>query len=108
MKLDFENEPIENGNLYEHFSKEDKNFIEIEIKKLFSKGIIGKCEHEIGEYIWQIFIWLKLDSSNRLILNMKKVNHELPYINFKMETLQSVLELIGPGCLESVALIEAY
>lgn len=51
MKLDFENEPIENGNLYEHFSKDDKNFIEIEIKKLFSKGIIGKCEHEIGEYI---------------------------------------------------------
>lgn len=51
MKLDFENEPIENGNLYEHFSKEDKHFIEIEIKKLFSKGIIGKCEHEIGEYI---------------------------------------------------------
>lgn len=39
---------------------------------------------------------------------MKKVNHELPYINFKMETLQSVLELIGPGCLEPLALIDAY
>ena len=37
MKLDFENAPPGNNNLYEqHFSKEEENSINIEIKKIIS------------------------------------------------------------------------
>ena len=47
MKLDFESETQENNYLYDqHFSNEDGNLIETEIKKLFSNGIIEKCEQD--------------------------------------------------------------
>ena len=39
-------------------TKENKNSTEIKIKKLFSKGIIKKRGHKIGEYISPNFIWL--------------------------------------------------
>ena len=110
MKLNFENEPPEKYNSYEpHFSKEDEHSIDTEINKLLSKGIIEKCEHETGEYISPIFIRPKPDGSSRLILNLKKLNQEMPHIHFKMETLHSVLELITPGCfMASLDLKDAY
>ena len=110
MKLDFENEPPENNNFYEqHFFKKKENSIEIEIKVLFSKRIIEKYEHEIGEYISPTFTQLKPDGSNRLLLNLKKINHEMLHIYFKMETLQSVLEFVTPGCfMASLDLKDAY
>ena len=44
----------------------------LEIRKLLVKGVITKCEHEIGEYITPIFMRQKPDGSCRLILNLKK------------------------------------
>ena len=51
------------------------------------------------EYISPIFLRQKPDSSYRLILNPKKLNENMPYIHFKMETFQSILLLITPGVL---------
>ena len=34
----------------------------------------------------------------RLILNLKNLNEDMPYLHFKMKTLQSVLSVITPGC----------
>ena len=54
----------------------------LEIRKLLVKGVITKCEHEIGEYITPIFMRQKPDGSCRLILNLKKINEDIPYIHF--------------------------
>ena len=109
MKLDFENEPPENNNLYEQpFSKEQEKSVETELETLFSKGI-KKCVHKISEYVSQIFVQLKPDGFNRLIQNLKKLNCEMPYILFQTETLQSISELITPGCfMTSLDLKHAY
>ena len=40
---------------------------------------------------------------------MKKLNHDMPYIHFKLGTLQSILKLIAPGCfMASLDLKDAY
>ena len=60
------------------------------------------------EYISPIFIRQKPDSSYRLILNLKKLNENMPYIHFKMETFQSILLLITPGVLLGITGPEGY
>ena len=71
--------------------------------------IITKSEHETGECISPIFIRQKPDGSCKFVLNLKNLNKDMPYIHFKMETLQSVLSLITPGCyLASLDLKDAY
>ena len=104
LKLEFLGDPPVKQNSYiPQFSKEDESAVDLEIKKLLAKGVIIKCEN-----ISPIFIRQKLDGSSRLILNLKNLNEDMPYIH-KMETLQSVLSLITPGCyLASRNLNDAY
>ena len=110
LKLEFLGDPPVKHNAYiPQFSKEDEPAIDLEIQKLLAKGVITKCGHETDKCISPIFIRQKPDGSCRLILNLKNLNEDMPYIHFKMETLQSVLSLITPGChLASLDLKNAY
>ena len=110
LKPEFLGDPLVKHNSYIHqFSKEDESMIDLEIQKHLAKGIITKCEHDTAECISLIFIKQKPDGSCRLTLNLKNLNEDMPYIHFKMETLQSVLSLITPGCyLASLDLKNAY
>ena len=110
LKLEFLGDPpVKNNSYIPQFSKEDEPAIDLEIQKLLAKGVIAKCEHESGEYISAIFVRQKPDGSCRLILNLKNLNEVMPCIDFKMETIQSVLSLITPGCyLASLDLKDAY
>ena len=101
--------PVKHNSYIPQFSKEDESAADLEIQKLFAKDVITKCEHETGEYISPIFIRQKPVGSSRLILNLKNLNEDMPYIHFKMKTLQSMLSLSTPGCyLASVDLKDAY
>ena len=110
--LDLEHEflgdpPVKRGSYVRQFLKEDKSAIDLEIQKLLTKGVITKCEHERGEYISSIFIRQKPDGSCRLILNLKNLNEDVPYIHFKVEILSFITHyfrvlfgITGPeGCL---------
>ena len=110
FKLEFLGDPPEKHNSYiPQFSKEDECAKDLEIQKLLAKGVITKCEHETGENISSIFIRQKPDGSCRLLLNLKNLSEDMPYIHFKMETLKSILSLITPGCyLASLDLKDAY
>ena len=113
LKLEFLGDPLIKHNSYiTQFSKEDESTVDLEIKRLSAKGVLTKCEHETGEYISPIFIRQKLDGSCRLkwlMLNLQNLNEDMPYIYFKMETLQSVLSLITPGSyLASLDLKDAF
>ena len=99
MKLEFLGDPLIKHKYYVfQFSKEGESAIDLESQKLLAKGIITKCAHETGKYISPIFVRQKPDGSCRLILNLKKLNEDRPYIHFKIETLQSVFSFITPGC----------
>lgn len=52
---------------------------------------------------------LKKDGSYRLILNLKPLNEFVSYYHFKMDTIQTALKLMRPGCfMASVDLKDAY
>ena len=54
LKLEFLSDPPVKDNSYiPRFSKEDQSAIDLEVQKLLVKGVITKCEHETGEYIYK-------------------------------------------------------
>ena len=93
-------EPIQLGShKVSKFNQSELSIIDGEIEKLLSKEVIEKCSHLEGEFISPIFCKLKKNKIDcRMILNLKDLNKFVVYKRFKMESLNSVLELITPGC----------
>ena len=78
--------------------EEEQQFVRLEVKRLLTKKIIVKCDHEKGELISPIFLREKSDGDGfRMILNLKKLNEVSEYEHFKMDTLKTALNLIYPG-----------
>lgn len=83
--------------------------IDSEILNLLDKQVIFPCQHEQGEVISSIFTTPKKDGSHRMILNLKKLNTEVTYHHFKMDTLATSLKLISENCfMASIDLKDAY
>ena len=79
------------------------------IKNLLQKGVIKESQHEEGEFISPIFLVPKSEDSFRMILNLKRLNENMPYIHFKMETIKSILTLVTPNCyMAKVDIKDAY
>ena len=71
--------------------------------------VIIEVEHESDEFISPIFVVPKKNGEYRMILNLKKLNENIVYHHFKMDTFESSLKLIKPGCfMASVDLRHAY
>ena len=88
---------------------EEQHVIDIEIDKLLVKGVITPSSHEEGEYISPIFTRAKKDGSFRVILNLKRLNTHVQYHHFKMDSLNTVLQMVKPGCfMASIDLKGAY
>ena len=103
-EFSFENKPIEMK-----FSSKEESFLIKEIEKLLGKGVIRESLHEEGEFISPIFLVPKPPDSFRLILNLKKFNKFVPYVHFKMETINSILTMITPGCyMAKIDIKDAY
>lgn len=93
----------------EKFNATEQCIIDNEIDKLLDKGVIEVTQHCRGEFISPIFIRSKKDGSHRMILNLKDLNTNVEYHHFQMETLQSAIALMRPGChMASIDLRDAY
>ena len=108
MKLEFEESPLQEECSRFEISK-NQPLIQEEVNKLLKKGFVVECEHEPVEYISPIFLTKKTDGTQRLILNLKKLNKHLKYRHFKMQTLEAVLTSIQPNCyMATIDLKDAY
>ena len=108
MKLEFEETPLQ-GQCSGFEIPENQPLIQEEVNKLLKKGVVAECEHEPVEYISPIFLKEKTDGTQRLILNLKKLNKHLEYKHFKMQTLQTILTLIQSNCyMATIDLKDAY
>ena len=108
MKLEFEESPLQ-GKCSGFEIPKNQSLIQEEVNKLLKIGVIVACEHEPVEYISPIFLKEKTDGTQRLILNLKKLNKHLEYKHFKMQTLQTILTLIQPNCyMATIDLKDAY
>ena len=98
--IQFESECPPATNLYagDNFSSNEHEFIKAEIYRLLNKGMIKISSHEKGEFISPIFLTQKSDGGYRLILNLKQLNKYIPYVHFKMDTVEKVLTLVTNGC----------
>ena len=74
------------------FSLKREKFLNEEI------GVVKESTHETGKFISPIFLVPKSPVSYRLILNLKKLNENMPYTHFKMETINYILTVITPNC----------
>ena len=89
---------------------EDQN-IEKELERFLNCGIIEKIPNRIEpeEFISNIFTRPKKDGKIRVILNLRQFNNHMEQIHFKMETLQTAINLMTRNCyFGSVDLSEAY
>ena len=81
----------------------------LRFKNFFKKEIIKLSASEPGEVISPIFITPKKDGSSRVIFNLKGLNEFVSYHPFKMDTLDTAIKLMRPGCfMTSIDLKDAY
>ena len=76
------------------FLDEEINLIKDEIDKLLTKGIIKETCHETKEFVSPIFIFHKSNGGIRLILNLKQLNKNIEYHHFKIDSINTILNLI--------------
>ena len=90
-------------------SHEDKYKIDLEVNKYLNSGIIERANHSQCEYVSQIFPVPKKSGGLRIILNLKPLNLDIVYKHFKMENLNTVLNLVEQDCfMASIDLQDAY
>ena len=91
------------------FTESEQSIIDNEVEKFLLKGIIRLSSHEDGQVISPIFTRPKKDGSHRVIFNLKKLNESVTYHHFKMDTLETAIRLVRPGCyMTSIDLKDAY
>ena len=108
--LDFVSDPpVSHGGTLIKLTDNDKVLLALEIQSLLDRDIIVPSTHERIEYVSPIFPVYNSDNSLRLILNLKKLNLELEFLHFKMESIKTVLQNITPFCfMASLDLKSAY
>ena len=91
------------------FTTTEEDFLQLEIDKLLAKKVIVKSHREKGDFVSNIFLRKKKDGSHRVILNLSVLNKDIQYRHFKMESLQSAVNLMTKNCfMGSVDLKDAY
>ena len=91
------------------FTEIEQTIIDNEVEKFLLKGIIRLSSHEDGQVISPIFTRPKKDGSHRVIFNLKKLNESVTYHHFKMDTLETAIRFMRPGCyMTSIDLKDAY
>lgn len=91
------------------WSDEDKLLIDKQINKLIDKGAIERCFPFQGQFLSNIFLIPKPDGTQRLILNLKKLNEFVTAEHFKIKDWKVAKRLIGPQAyMATLDLKEAY
>ena len=101
--------PKQNNVRPSKFSRAQQVIVANEIQNLLKKGVIKPSAHEPGEFISPIFLRAKSDGTHRVILNLKEFNQHVEYHHFKMDTLETAINMMKPGCfMASIDLKDAY
>ena len=91
------------------FNTSQHTIVEGEIHKLLDKGVIKVSSPEPGEFISSNFLRPKPDGSHRVILDLKQFNEYVECYHFKMNTLETAIRMMKPGCfMASIDFKDAY
>ena len=80
-----------------------------EITQMLEMGVIETARPSARSFLSGVFLRRKKDNTNRVILNLKKLNTYVVSRHFKMEHLETALALVDEGCyMASIDLRHAY
>ena len=93
-----------------YFSEAENKSIDDEVHELLRKGVIRVSKFEEDQFVSPIFVVEKKEPGKyRMILNLKILNESVEYQKFKMETVQTALQLVTRDCyFASIDLRDAY
>ena len=77
------------------FSDEEKQLIDLEVHKMFQKGAIRHALFAPKQFISNLFVIPKKNGELRPVINLKPLNEFVRYHHFKMEGLNSLLDLLS-------------
>ena len=111
VKLEFKDGilPSQHGCCPSVFNALQRDIVDSEIQTLLRKGVLRESQTEAGEFISTVFLRPKSNGTFRMILNLKQFNEFVEHHHFKMDTLDTVIKMMKPGCyMASVDLKDAY
>ena len=108
--LEFDSNPVQLSQPRTiHFSDYEFHGIDNEITNFLKSGIIESATLCNGEFVSNIFARDKKDGSLRVILNLIDLNQFITYHHFKMDTIDTVINLMITNCfMASIDLSNAY
>ena len=68
-----------------------------EVKSMLAKGAIRVAIPKTDQFLSNVFVTPKGEGEFRPIINLKGLNHYVPYHHFKMEGLKDVKNLLKRG-----------
>ena len=90
-------------------SASEREIVSSELNKFLEKGVIEPVMDCVGQVLSNVFLRPKKDGSHRLILDLTWLNRHVEYQHFKMQSLQSAVDLMSPDCwMGSIDLRDAY
>ena len=109
LKFDLKELPTQSSRPAYPLSPKENEIISIEITKLLKKLVTVYSTPNEGEFISVTFTRDKKDDNKRMILNLKEFNSFIKYKNFKMESLNNVINLIKANVyMASIDLKDAF
>lgn len=109
-RLSFEfSPPTRNKCNNPSFSAQEIKSINNEIETLLKKRIIEETAPSPFQYVTHIFTRPKKDGSHRVILNLKSLNEYIENFHFKMDSLNTAINLMKENCyFGSIDLKDAF
>ena len=100
VKIEFKGDilPQQSSHRPSLFNAKEQNIVQSEIDKLITKGVIVPTSPEMGDFVSTIFLRPKKDGTHHTILNLKQFNVFVEYHHFKMDTLDTAINMIKQGC----------
>ena len=77
------------------FSDKEKKLIDFEVQKMLQKGAIRRASFNPRQFISNLFIIPKKSGDLRPVINLKPLNEFVQYHHFKMEELNTLLDLLS-------------
>ena len=94
------------------FEKYEVDIIDNIVDSFLELGMIERTINTNDDFVSNVFIRNKKNGSHRLILNLINLNTFIEYHHFKMDTIETVINLMRPNCLivlwGSIDLANAY